>query len=132
MGEIMPYQVHKSIYLRDSWPNTRCHSCGEAVDLDAWRNVKIGWSDVLVIAIDLLGPPTGFFNQDFLIVLEFGAVKLTFCGQGPRRGEIGVSVPVDDDRADVLLKTFLDRIREIIEAIACVGDDSTKDIDDGG
>lgn len=111
----MSYQAYKSIRLRDSWPNTFCRSCGEPIDLEPWRDVRIGWSEVLNIAIDLLGQPTGFWNRDFLITLEFGDVVLAFCGQGPRRGEIEVSVPVDSNEADELLKAFLDRIREVVE-----------------
>lgn len=109
------YQAYKSITLNDSWPNTFCQSCREPIDLDPWKDVKIGWSEALNIALDLFGKPTGFFNQDFLIVFQFGEVKLVFCSQGPRRGEIQVNVPVGDDQADKLIKAFLDRVREVVE-----------------
>lgn len=109
------YQAYKSITLNDSWPNTSCPSCGEPIDLDPWKDVKIGWSEALNIALDLFGKPTGFFNQDFLIVFEFKEVKLVFCGQGPRRGEIQVNVPVGDDQADEMVKAFLDQVREVVE-----------------
>lgn len=117
----MRYQAHKSVALNVTWPNSACVECGEVILLNAWRHVEVGWSEVLQIAIELWGAPTGFFCRDFLICMEFGQVKLVFCGQGPRRGEVEISVPVGDEQADELLRTFMERIRGIVEGPAAEG-----------
>lgn len=108
--------MRKSIKLNDTWMDSFCHKCGMAImQGDPWREVEIGWSEVLQIAYDLWGAPIGFFCCDFLVVLEFEQVKLVFCAQGPRRGEVEISVPVDDEQADEQLRTLLERIRAIVE-----------------
>ena len=112
-------QLYESISLTNAWWNICCSACGKPIIADgSWRNVKITWSEVLGIAIDLWGKPDGFFVRDFLISMEFlgGAVVLTFCSQGSRRGEVQISVPAEDEEASGLLKAFLDEMRVRIEA----------------
>jgi len=110
------HQSFKSVKLSNAWPNTFCSKCMEPVaDEPVWRSEPIMWTEVLEIAIGLCGLPTGFYNRDFLIVVEFESVKLIFCGQGPRRGEVEISVPVEIKHGDVLLRKFLGRIRERVE-----------------
>lgn len=110
------HEPYRSITLNDAWPDTFCRECKASVEADpGWKTVRIGWSDVLEIALGLYGPPTGFSTRDFLVVFEFGEVRLVFCGQGPRRGEVQLSVPAESEGADQQLKAFLDEVQEIIE-----------------
>ena len=109
-----PY--HRSITLNDAWPDTFCRECKASVEADpGWRQTRIGWSEVLQIAESLYGQPTGFYTRDFLIIFEFGEARLVFCGQGPRRGEVQLSVPADPESDDQLLRAFLGEIRLVIE-----------------
>jgi len=110
-------QLYESIVLRDAWWNICCPQCKAPMADNPYRDVRITWSEVLGIAIDLWGKPDGFFVRDFLISLEFmgGKVMLTFCSQGSRRGEVDISVPAGDEEAGELKRTFMDRVRAVIE-----------------
>lgn len=122
-------QLYKSISLKDAWWNICCSECGEPIADGPWRNVKITWSEILGIAIDLWGKPDGFFVRDFLISMEFlkGYVLLTFCSQGSRRGEVQISVSAGDNETEKLLGTFLDRVRVVIESVEDEADYSQED-----
>lgn len=112
-------QFYDSISLRNAWWNVCCPECGEPMADNPYRNVKITWSEILSIAIGLWGPPDGFFVRDFLVSMEFlkGRVLLAFCSQGPRRGEVEISVPTGDEEASELKKAFMDEVRAVIEAV---------------
>lgn len=118
-------QLYETISLTNAWWNTCCPDCGVPMADNPYRDVKITWSEILGIAIDLWGKPDGFFVRDFLISLEFqkGQIVLTFCSQGSRRGEVQVSVPASQDASDIL-KPFLDRVREEVEAALDEGCDT--------
>lgn len=110
-------QLYESISLTNAWWNICCPDCGEPMADNPYRDIKITWSEILSMAIDLWGAPGGFFVRDFLISMEFqkGQIVLTFCSQGSRRGEVQISTPAGDEGASRLLKAFLDKIREQIE-----------------
>lgn len=107
-------QLHNSISIRDAWWNVCCRQCGTPVAENTYRDVKITWSEVLSIAIDLWGNPHSFFVRDFLISFSFANdLTLVFCTQGPRRGEIDILVPAPDN--DGVLKVIMSRIRAVTE-----------------
>ena len=64
-------QLYNAIAFKDAWWNICCSDCGQPIADDPYRHVKITWSEVMGIAIDLWGKPDSFFVRDFLISLEF-------------------------------------------------------------
>jgi hypothetical protein len=109
-------QLYNTISLKDAWWNICCKSCGAPLADNPYRHINITWSEILAIAIQLWGSPTAFFVRDFLIAMEFNnGALLIFCSQGPRRGEVDISVPTGNENASEILKAFMDQVRLRIE-----------------
>lgn len=109
-------QFYDSISLRDAWWDTCCSKCGESIPDNPHRDVKITWSKIAKIAFMLWGPPDAFFVKDFLITMGFlkSRVLLVFCSKGPRRGEVDLCVPIEEESE--LKKAFMQEIVKAIEA----------------
>lgn len=86
------------------------------------------WADVLQVLIQVLDSPVRFYVRDFLVTMIFSvsSVELTavFCSQGPRRGEVVLSVPATTVGAADLMQALGDRIEARRAAIRQAAIDS--------
>jgi len=107
--------VRNAIVL-DASPTFHCDSCQAEIQ-DGYRSRSLTWDAVTRAAFIQFGPPTAFGSVDFLVIMGFadGKVRLVFCCQGPRRGEIQVQYDHDNPEIAQAVVAFLKRVREQVE-----------------
>jgi hypothetical protein len=108
----------RTSFSLDASPTCLCDECGRRVET-GWRDVKVTWDVIVRAAIRPMGIPFSFGTRDFLIEMSFwdGRVRLVFCGQGPRRGEVQLIAGLEDVPAQQQITWFVAALAEKLEVV---------------